>query len=381
MNVNDLEKCCGCGECKYICPTNAISYKKNNQGFLFPTIDENSCVNCSLCVKRCTFNKEFISNEIIASFAVKHKNEEVRAQSRSGGVFTALTDFVLKRNGVVYGCVLQNFDTAVHVRATNSLERNEFRKSKYIQSDNTNIFEQIEKDVKDGLYVVYSGTSCQVNAVKDYLKDLDLSKVFFVDVVCHGVPSPKVWQDYLKFVNKKNKKIKKVEFRDKDKFGWASHYESVTYQDGQYFSSNVFTTLFYSHLILRKDCFSCPYRHVYHHSDVTIADCWGIKQNNPEFDDDKGVSLVILNSEKGRNLFESVKNDLNVLQININDFLQPPLKDNWQMPQEWKDFWEYYNNHSFKKIIKKYIPKPKKISFWRKVKIKCKLILKKVKRK
>ena len=206
MNVLNLEKCCGCGECKCICPTNAISYKKNNQGFLFPTIDENSCVNCSLCVKRCTFNKEFISNEIIASFAVKHKNEEVRAQSRSGGVFTALTDFVLKRNGVVYGCVLQNFDTAVHVRATNSLERNEFRKSKYIQSDNTNIFEQIEKDVKDGLYVVYSGTSCQVNAVKDYLKDLDLSKVFFVDVVCHGVPSPKVWQDYLKFVNKKIKK-------------------------------------------------------------------------------------------------------------------------------------------------------------------------------
>lgn len=381
MNVKNLEKCCGCGECKFICPTNAISFTQNNQGFLYPSVNEKKCVDCSACVKRCTFNKEFISTDEIKSFAVKHKNQEIRAQSRSGGVFTALTDYVIKNNGVVYGCALQNFNTAVHIRATNKEERDNFRKSKYIQSDNTNVYEQIKKDVKSGLYVVYSGTSCQVNAVKDYLKDLDLSKVFFIDVVCHGVPSPKIWQDYLKYVNPKNKKIKNVEFRDKDKFGWEAHFESVTFSDGEYYSSNIYTTLFYSHLILRKDCFSCPYKHIYHPSDITIADCWGIKQNNPDFDDDKGVSLVILNNKKGEKLFESVKNDLVVLSIDINNFLQTPLANNWEKPKNIDDFWQYYYTHSFKKVVKKFIPEQKKVSFWRKIIIKCKLVLKKIKRK
>jgi len=369
MNIEIFKNhCCGCGECRAICPIDAITMQINTQGFYYPTVNLEKCVNCSKCVQHCSFN--FSNNsqtkETTFAYAVKHTDETVRAASRSGGVFTALSDLIFDSNGVVYGCKLTNCREAVHTRATTKEERNKFRGSKYIQSITHNIFDSVKNDLKNGSWVLFSGTSCQVNAINDYCADVDCSKLLLVDIVCHGVPSPKVWGDYISFIEKANKKkITSVDFRDKVKFGWAAHVETFVFVDSSNYSNDLFKRLFYGHLILRKDCFECPYKTLNRISDITIADCWGIAEHYSDFDDNKGVSLVIINTNKGKNFFEHVKS-IESIEVDINKLLQPALEINWHMPKEYDDFWNFYNKHSFKKVIDKFVFK--KTSLYRRFK-------------
>lgn len=367
MNVSTYDQhCCGCGECYTICPVKAINMQLNSQGFYYPVVDSEKCVNCSKCTTHCSFNNGSAKSESylpINSYALKHKDEDIRAASRSGGVFTALSNIILDMGGVIYGCELQDCRKAIHTRATTKEQRDGFRGSKYIQSETYHIFEEVKNDVKNGLWVLFSGTSCQVNAVKDFCKDLDCSKLLLVDIVCHGVPSPMVWNDYLKYIEKKQKKkILSVDFRDKQKFGWTAHNETVVFQDGSDYSDKTFRTLFYSHLILREDCFKCPYRSLNRISDITIADCWGITEHYPEFDDDKGVSLVLINTDKGQATYNRMNNTQHI-NVDITKLMQAPLRTNWDVPSDYDEFWGYYKSHSFKKVIGKYVErKPSKIA-------------------
>lgn len=359
MNISKFsDYCCGCGECFAICPVQAISMKKNHQGFYYPEIDEKKCIGCSKCVKRCSFNKSLNddkANFTPIAYAVKHKNENIRMDSRSGGIFTAVSDYVLEQGGVVYGCKLENCDEAIHIRVTSKVERDAFRGSKYIQSIVCYTFEQVKQDLKNGLWVLYSGTPCQINAIKDYCKDLDCSKLVLIDIVCHGVPSQKVWKDYLKYLERRYRsKAVSVDFRDKKKFGWADHQETIIFKNRKEHSDNLFTKLFYSHLIIRKECFECPYKNLNRVGDITIADCWGISREYPDFDDNKGVSLVLLNSQKGMEIFNRGEN-IDYIEVEIGKLLQPPLRENWEMPREYKEFWEFYQKHSFAKVRDKYI--------------------------
>ncbi len=363
------DHCCGCGECVAICPAKAVSMKYNKQGFAYPIVDTQKCIDCSKCVKQCSFNNGTNINDSDKSqqyYAFKHIDESIRESSRSGGIFTALSDIVLGNGGVVYGCKLENCRRAVHTRATTKEERDAFRGSKYIQSETHHIFKDVKDDIKKGLLVLFSGTSCQVNAIKDYCKDLDCSKLILVDIVCHGVPSPKVWNDYLKYIEKtNNKKIVSVDFRDKRKFGWAAHEETVIFENGTDYSDNVFRRLFYDHLILRNDCFECPYRSLNRISDISIADCWGIAEHYPEFDDNKGVSLVLINTEKGLDIYKKTQREKSI-EVDVQKLLQPPLRMNWDKPTDYSEFWKYYNSHSFKKVLNKYVLK--KPSFCAKLK-------------
>ena len=361
MNVSVYNQhCCGCGECYAVCPVKAIDMQINTQGFYYPIVDSTKCVDCSKCTTRCSFNNgsaESNAYSVINTYALKHIDEDIRAASRSGGVFTALSDIILDMGGVIYGCELQDCRKAIHTRATTKEQRDRFRGSKYIQSETYHIFEDIKNDVKNGLWVLFSGTSCQVNAVKDFCKDLDCSKLLLVDIVCHGVPSPTVWDDYLKYIEKKNKKkITSVDFRDKQKFGWTAHNETVVFQDGSDYSDNAFRCLFYSHLILREDCFECPYRSLNRISDITIADCWGIAEHYPEFDDDKGVSLVLINTNKAEQIFNKIQ-QADCINVDITKLMQPPLRTNWDVPANYDEFWGYYKAHSFKKVVDKYVIK------------------------
>ena len=209
-------------------------------------------------------------------YAVKHKDEDTRAVSRSGGIFTALSDEVLEKHGVVYGCVLnENFD-AVHVRADNTEDRNRMRGSKYIQSRLGDTFRNVKADLEEGRIVLFSGTSCQVAGLKAYLQK-DYENLICVDIVCHGVPSTKVWDAYLSWQKEKNSsKITTVNFRNKKDFGWRAHMETLYFENNKVVSSGVFRTLFYGHNVLRPSCYECPYKSVIHPGDITIADYWGI---------------------------------------------------------------------------------------------------------
>ena len=214
-------------------------------------------------------------------FAVKHKDESTRADSRSGGIFTALSDQVLSNGGVVYGCVLTDDFNAVHIRADNAEERNRMRGSKYIQSKLGNTFKNVKADLDARRSVLFSGTSCQVAGLKKYLgKEYD--DLFCVDIVCHGVPSKKVWNAYLRWQEQKNhSKVAGVNFRNKRDFGWRDHVETFNFENGRLTSSRVFKELFYGHTVLRPSCYECPYKSVMHPGDITIADYWGIEKAAP----------------------------------------------------------------------------------------------------
>lgn len=290
-------------------------------------------------------------------YAVKHKNEEIRKQSRSGGIFTAVSDLFFEENGIVYGCILNNSFEAQHFRAENSVDRDRMRGSKYIQSDMGNIFNQVKEDLISGKKVLFSGTSCQVAGLKAFLQK-KYDNLLCVDIVCHGVPSPLVWKKYLEWHEKKHKGIcKEVDFRNKKDYGWAAHVESLKIQKkGKEIKVDcqIFKNLFLGHTILRPSCYQCPYKDIMHPADITIGDYWGIEKVAPEFNDNRGVSLVLINNDVGYTYFNKVMNDVNFIATNIEDSIQPALQLPFKEPDNRIDFWNDFYKSSFNKIAKKY---------------------------
>lgn len=287
-------------------------------------------------------------------YAVRHKDEAIRAASRSGGIFTALSDFVLSNGGVVYGCVLTENFMAVHARAESEEERNRMRGSKYIQSKLGDTFQNVRADLEAGRSVLFSGTSCQVAGLKLFLGKKH-GKLLCIDIVCKGVPSGKVWDTYLQWLEqKKRSKITCVDFRNKRDFGWRDHVETICFEDDRIADSKVFTNMFHSHCILRPSCYECPYKSVIHPGDITIADYWGIEKAASEFDDNKGVSLVLVNNEKGQEALEQVKNQLVGKETKLEDSLQSPLKTPVQKPRNRERFWQDFYCKPFGYIARIY---------------------------
>lgn len=287
-------------------------------------------------------------------YAVKHIDENIRAASRSGGIFTALSDLILADGGIVYGCVLTKDFTAVHIRAENATKRNRMRGSKYIQSKLGDTFKYVQKDLEAGKRVLFSGTSCQIAGLKQFLGK-EYSNFFCVDIVCHGVPSTAVWKNYLHWQEQKNHgKAVKVDFRNKKDFGWRDHVETIGFENGKSTNSRVFRNLFYGHMILRPSCYECPYKSVMHPGDITIADYWGIEKAAPEFDDNKGISLVLVNNEVGENALERVKDKLVWKQTKLEDSMQPPLKAPFPKPENREQFWSDFQSKPFEYIATRY---------------------------
>lgn len=288
------------------------------------------------------------------TYAVIHKDNKVRESSRSGGIFTALSDFILESNGVIYGCVLTEGYQAVHYRAQSVEERNKMRGSKYIQSKMGNTYLNVKTDLCAGRLVLFSGTSCQVAGLKSFLGK-EYINLLTVDIVCHGVPSSKVWIKYLKWLERKyDSSVVRVNFRNKIDFGWRAHKETIEFENGKKYHSDIFRTLFYNHLILRPSCYECHYKNLQHPGDITIADYWGVEDNAPEFDDDKGVSLVLINTNKGKGLFDSIKDKIYFKKTCLENSLQPPLVTNFSCPANRDSFWKDFSTRSFRYVVSKY---------------------------
>ena len=287
-------------------------------------------------------------------YAIRHKNEDIRANSRSGGIFTALSDKVLGNDGVVYGCVLTEKFEAVHIRAENAQDRDKMRGSKYIQSKLGDTFVRIKEDVETGREVLFSGTSCQVAGLKKFLK-IEYENLICIDIVCQGGPSKNIWKEYLKWQQMKHKaKVIAVDFRNKKDFGWREHVESIYFENGKKVNGRVFKNLFYGHSILRPSCYECKYKSIIHPGDITIADYWGIEKAAPEFDDNKGVSLVLVNNNKGEELLEQIKENIEWKKTKLEDSMQTPLKEPFLKPENREQFWKDFYEKSFEYIAKKY---------------------------
>lgn len=300
------------------------------------------------------------------TYIVKQKDIMSRMKSRSGGVFAAVSDKVLETGGVVYGCALDDEFNAYHRRATTKEERDLFRGSKYVQSDMKDAMKEALADLKEGKLVLFSGTPCQVSGMKAICPEKYRENLLCIDIMCHGVPSPAVWNSYKEYMQKKyHGKITAVDFRNKRNHGWWEHIESVKIH-GLEVDSQIYKNLFYEHNVLRDCCYECPYKSLERQGDITIADAWGIAQAAPEFDDNYGVSLVLSNTEKGQKWLEKAFETCDYQMCDINDYMQEPLIRSFAKPDNYEAFWQDYFTKDFAEIVKvKYEDSLKKHAKWR----------------
>lgn len=346
-------KCCGCRACEKICPIQAVKMLEDEEGFLYPKIDENKCIKCKKCMQVCAFSQKKLQASPTMppnTYVGYHKDEKVRMKSRSGGIFVALSDYVLLQGGSVYGAGYTDDFKVVHSRAIDSSERENFCGSKYVQSDTLNTFEEVLEDLKNEKKVLYSGTACQIGGLKSYLRaekiGNKINNLITVDIVCHGVMSPMVWRDNIKEMQKKIEgKIEKVNFRDKS-FGWSSHIESYKGKNERIISDD-YTSIFYEHAFLRPSCYNCPYTSVEREADFTLADAWGIKKMYPQWDIEKGISLVLSNTEKGMEIFRQIEKMLVVQSVDIHLFMQPNLEHPTDKPKNRVHMWNLYKKEGF----------------------------------
>lgn len=289
---NEID-CCGCSACEQACPIHAITMHRDKLGFDYPVVNEKACINCKACDKVCPIKKD--SEERIPKhvYAVKSKNKEERIVSSSGGVFSILAKDTLAKGGTVYGASFDNNWNVHHIRVKNETELHFLRGSKYVQSTIGTTFKQVQKDLQDEIPVLFSGTPCQIAGLLRFLNK-KYSNLITVDVACHGVPNPRIWEDYLKSVSS-NVKIENITFRDKAT-GWSNFSFSITLSGKQYTQKawkHPYMCLFLHDFILRPSCHACRFRNGKCGSDITIADYWGIERNYPDFFDDTGVSALI----------------------------------------------------------------------------------------
>jgi coenzyme F420-reducing hydrogenase beta subunit len=363
FDVNEL--CYGCEACKNICPKQAIVMKKSYDGFLYPNIDKDLCIGCRKCDEVCLVLNKKVSEKKFRdrkAFAVYNLDDSIRKESSSGGLFTTIANYVIQRKGAVFGVVVSDNMEIIHTE-TESIDGIEaMRGSKYAQSRIDYIFTKVLKKLQDGKFVLFTGTPCQVNALYNFLNH-NYDNLYTCDVICHGVPSPLVFNKYLKYMeDNKDSKIVKYNFRDKT-FGWKKYNIKIQYEDNNStltkFNEDIYMKGFLSDLYLRNSCYNCKCKTDNVMSDITIGDFWGIENKYPEIDDDKGMAAVIINTTKGRKIIDILKDNIFMQPVSLNDIIDgnPSLRKAAKKNKCRDKFFHNINNIDIVKNIHKYYKK------------------------
>ena len=321
IKIEDKKNCSGCGACANACPTNAIKMSRDSFGFAYPEVNESLCVKCGKCVATCPIITPAKAGEPRRVIGAKNKDESVRGTSSSGGTFYELAKGVISRGGIVYGCALDSELAAKHVGVETLDDLTRLKSSKYVQSYVGETYREVKNHLKDGREVLYSGTPCQIAGLKNYL-GCEYEGLLLVDVLCHGVPSPGVFRDYLDYLaDKFGSKPVSVNFRNKEK-SWKRLYFEVKFENGKrYFTFcgyDRYMSMFLNNISLRPSCYDCRFTSVNRQGDITLGDFWGIGRRYPERDDDKGISLIILNTPKGEKAYGEVSDSLNAFDSEID---------------------------------------------------------------
>ena len=369
INIKNKSKCCGCGACYNTCPTNAIRMQEDEYGFKYPQIDNTKCTNCGLCERVCPIFKELKQvKKDVKAYAAYAKNEEIRNQSSSGGIFTLLAEYIIKQGGVVFGAQFDETFNVEHSYVDNISDLNKFRGSKYIQSDIRETYKKVKEFLENNRKILFTGTPCQIEGLKSFLNK-EYENLYTQDIICHGVPSPLVWEKYKKYRKEKDEREPNIiNFRDKTK-GWKKYNLTFEYTDKKYSvdkGQDLFMKAFLKNTCLRESCYSCAFKKENKVSDITLGDYWGIQNVHPEMDDDKGVSAVIANSLRGQELFEAIKENL-VWKETEYEYIKkynPSLVESPKMDPNRESFFENLEKISFDELVKKYTYEP---SFLRKV--------------
>ncbi len=349
-------QCCGCTACYSVCPKNAITMTHDEEGFIYPTINNELCVDCGLCKSVCPLQNEYDKNPVIDGYALKHKDMDIRTKSRSGGAFAGLANYFLDLGGVVYGAAYNPDYSVSHYRCDNKSDLVKLQGVKYIQSEMNDIFSQVKEDVKNGKYVLYSGTSCQVAGLISYIgKKIDTSKLYTADLICHGVPNNMMWQEFLRWNERKyNGKLTDAKFRDKT-YGWKNHFEAITI-DNKKHKTKRFALMFYENDFLRPSCYECKFTNLDRVADFTLGDFWGLKRQHKDFVDKIGCSLFFVNTQRGKELFAKVEDKFILREADVvkASYPNPNLRFPTPRPKNREYFWSLYRKYDFDKVMRIY---------------------------
>jgi len=334
--IADLKKCTGCRACEQKCNRNAIQMQNDAEGFLYPKTDNNLCNNCGLCEKICPMFRDDLQNDILETFAAKNLNKEQLLRSASGGIFAVLAENILEQNGIVFGCAYDENLVVKHIGVENLNELYKLQSSKYVQSDTLNTYSKVKDFLEQSRKVLYSGTPCQIAGLRAFLGK-DYENLVIVDLICEGVPSPKLFAKYIEWLGEKmGKKIIYYNFRSKERGGWSYDLKIKTKTKTKYFKWHLdpYFRKFLPGETLRECCYSCKYACGRRAGDITLADYWGIQQVHPDFFSRDGISAVLVNTQKGKNLFESIKNKVECIQSTFENVAkrQPLLRGPVERP-------------------------------------------------
>lgn len=353
MEICTPASCTGCGMCSNICPVNAITMTKGENDFIFPKIDATVCIKCKQCAKKCPANQIIDQSiNVKKTYAAWNKNKVIRKSSSSGGIFSVLAERILSEGGVVVGVALQNLE-AKHIIVSSMSELSALYGSKYVQSYTGDIYKQVKEQLEIGKKVLFSGTPCQIHAIRQFLEK-DYDNLICVDVICHGVPSLSMLNKHIAEVSRE-RKAKDIKFRYKDPY-WDYSYVRIEYADDDYFH------LFNISFSIRQSCHECHYACTHRQGDITLADYWGYRAHNFKMNNYfGGISLILVNSYKGQKLLDDVTSELKIEHASLENAKcgQKCLSEPFRLPSEdleafWKDYRsgmtirelseKYYNN-------------------------------------
>ncbi len=341
IELKSKKECCGCSACVNICPQKCIIMKEDEEGFIYPAVNAKTCIECNLCRQVCPILNSHASRQmnphtsVISAARENHEqnasgfcpstyaayclDQEIRQMSSSGGIFFTVAEQVLKTGGIVFGVRLaEDCRSAYHISVENKNELSLLLGSKYMQSNPGNCFSEARRYLEEGRRVLFVGAPCQIEGLKKFLKK-DYPYLLCMDFICHGVPSPKTWRKYLKYRERQaNDSACAVQFRNKN-FGWQKYQLSIQFENGGCYrkehAEDLYMKLFLNNISMRPSCYSCSFRKINRVSDLTIADFWGIGRTVPEMDDDKGTSLIVVHSAKGKDLLEAIRDQIRLKEV------------------------------------------------------------------
>lgn len=351
IEIKDKRDCCGCAACVQICPKHCISLKDDTEGFLYPLVNKNTCIDCKLCEHVCPCINQNESKQPLLINATFNKNEKERIESSSGGLFSVFARYILDEGGVIFGARFDEQWNVIHDYAEDLKGLSTFRGSKYVQSNIGDTYKKAQSFLKSGRKVLFSGTPCQIAGLNKFLRK-QYDNLLTIEVVCHGVPSPSAWKSYLDYINPQHRLIKNINLRDKS-HGWKRYSYLIEAEDiilvSDYASSSLYLKGFSLNLTIRPSCYKCPAKEFKSAADVTLADCWGVEKLD-YYDDDKGISIVICNSTKAISILQKL--GLTTIQVDY-EFVKkynPAIYLSSRHPYCRHLFWQLFPKHGIQSV-------------------------------
>lgn len=366
INIDTKNNCSGCKACYNICPKNCIEMSIDEEGFWYPKVKIDKCIQCGLCEKVCPeiniYNNER-SYDVPICLAAWNNDKSVRLDSSSGGVFTSIAEWIVSNRGVVFGAGYDNGFNVIHKEVHNIQGLVELRGSKYVQSDINYTYSKAKRYLDEDKKVLFVGTPCQIAGLYNFLK-IDYKELFTCDIVCHGVPSPIVFEKYKQNLEEQyNSKACKIGFRNK-KYGWKKYSVAIKFDNNKEYSetlgNDVYMKGFLRNYYLRPSCYKCSYAQLKRTSDITLGDFWGIASKYPELDDDCGTSLLLINTDKGKVMLEACKNNIFTRECDLDHAKlgNPSIISSVKVPKFREKFFEDLKSRDFDYVIKKYMSPP-----------------------